>query len=112
MTNCEKLYRYYCEHPAASAAEVMDALQWDADNVRRYKFRLKQRGFIAVDDNGILILKPFSSGDDPEKLFDFKQQTYREIIDNLKERMALPGTTTPQAIEIGREIRIILKEIV
>ena len=108
MTNCEKLYQYYADHPQATTDDIMQALQWDRRDVSRYKFRLKRRGFIGVDQqDGVVILRQFN----PDDNSDYKQRVYREVIDTLKERMDLPETTTPQCIDLGREIRIILKEI-
>ena len=49
MTNCEKLYNFFIEHPKASVDEVMEALDWERRQVSRYKHRLKRRGFIDVD---------------------------------------------------------------
>jgi len=112
MTNCEKLYRFYTEHPKSSTDETAQAMEWDKREVSRYKFRLKRRGFIGVDErDGVVILRPFRPEDDGAEAFSYKQQVYRDVIETLQERMNLPETTTTQCIDIGREIRIILKEI-
>ena len=97
MTNCEKLYNFFIEHPKASVDEVMEALDWkERTKVSKYKHRLKQRGFIDVDPvDGVQLLRP-----------------YRQAADACLDRIHDPETTIAQMIELIRELRMILKAIV
>ena len=99
MTNCEKLYTYYAEHPKATTDEVMTALDWERRQVTRYKHRLKTRGFVDVDPV------------DSDPIHEYKQDAYRQAADACLDRMHAPETTIPQMIELIRELRMILKEI-
>jgi len=112
MTFNEKLYEYYTEHPKATNEEAATALDWTTRQVVRYKNRLKARGFIDRDEDGIAILKSYNAKDDKDGTFEFKQETYREVIARLLSCMDSESLTTTQLIDISREIRTILKEVV
>jgi hypothetical protein len=116
MTHCEQLYYFYKEYPEADAATVMKGLDWENQEVRRYKFRLKKRGFIAIDKQdgkeSIVLLKPYNPEQEEPETFAYKQEVYRQLVETLQDRMADQATTTTQTIEISREIRIIMKEII
>ena len=112
MTNCEKLYTYYAEHPKATTDEVMTALDWERRQVTRYKHRLKARGFIDVDPvDGVRALRPYRKDEDSDPIYEYKQDAYRQAADACLDRMHAPETTIPQMIELIRELRMILKEI-
>lgn len=111
MTNSEKLYKFYEDNPTAPNDDVMKGLDWESWQVRKYKSRLKQRGFIAVSPEGVTCLKSFD--EEPKSdVFQFKQDTYREVVDKLIEAMGNDGLSIAQLIDISREIRTILKEVV
>lgn len=113
MTNCEKLYNFFIEHPKASADDVMEALDWERRQVSRYKHRLKRRGFIDVDPvDGVQLLRPYREEDDNSPIHDYKQDAYRQAADACLDRIHDPETTISQLIELIRELRMILKAIV
>ena len=114
MTNCEKLYNFFIEHPKASVDEVMEALDWkERTKVSKYKHRLKQRGFIDVNPiDGVRPLRPYRKEDDEDPIHDYKQDAYLQAADACLDRIHNPETTIPQLIELIRELRMILKAIV
>ena len=112
MTFNEKLYEFYKDHPLATNDEVANALEWTTRQVVRYKGRLKARGFIDVTADGVALMRPYNTKDDKDGTFEFKQETYREVIARLMACMDSEGLTTTQLIDISREIRTILKEVV
>ena len=109
----EELFRYYASNPMASNAEAAAALGIDETKLRVYKFRLKKRGYIAVtDEHGVIILKEYGKKEaEKDEIFDFKQDTYRQLIDKLMACMD-KSLSVSQTTEISREIRTILKEVV
>lgn len=111
MTNCEKLYTYYNEHPQATNDEVMRDLEWSSTDVRRYKHRLKRRGFLDADVGGVTLLKPYKPEESSAEVLTFKQEAYRQVAEMCLARIEEPTTTVPQMIELMRELRLILKEI-
>ena len=113
MTNCEKLYNYFIEHPKASADEVMEALNWERKQVSKYKHRLKERGFIDVDAiEGVKIPRPYRKEDKNNPIHDYKQNAYMEAADACLDRIHDPETTIAQLIELIRELRMVLKAII
>lgn len=112
MSNSEILYNFLKEHPAASNPEIVEGLNWDSTNVRRYKYRLKKRGFIVFDNEGVIILKPFNPEVENNETAGLKQDAYKELFDACVDRMHGENTSTPQFIELVREVRMILKEMV
>jgi hypothetical protein len=112
MSNSEILYNFLKEHPAASNPEIAEGLNWDSTNVRRYKYRLKKRGFIVFDNEGVIILKPFNQEVENNEIAGLKQDAYKELFDACVDRMHGENTSTPQFIELVREVRMILKEMV
>lgn len=111
MTNCEKLYAYYKEHPQAASDEVEQALGWSNVDVKRYKHRLKRRGFIDVSGGEVMLLRPYRPEDSSAEVLTFKQDTYRQVAELCLTRIEDATTTVPQMIELMRELRLILKEI-
>jgi len=109
----EELLKYYASNPAASNAEAAEALGIDETKLRVYKSRLKKRGYIAVTDaHGVIVLKEYGKKEaEQDEIFDFKQDTYRQLIDRLMACMD-KSLSVSQTTEISREIRTILKEVV
>lgn len=112
MTNPEKLYNLLRENPKLSNPEIMETLGWKSITVRKYKYLLKQRGFIAVDDkDGVIILKEFSGSEDLE-CGSFKQAAYRHMYDICIARAEMEEVSTSQLISLIQELRLILKQII
>ena len=109
----EEVFRYYASNPMAGNAEAAAALGIDETKLRVYKSRLKKRGYIAVtDEHGVIILKKYGTKEaEKDEIFDFKQDTYRQLIDKLMACMD-KSLSVSQTTEISREIRTILKEVV
>jgi hypothetical protein len=112
MSNSEILYDFLRANPAASNPEIAEGLKWSSTQVRKYKYQLKKRGFIAVDNEGIIVLKPFNPENDNDETANLKQSAYKELFDACVDRMYGENTSTPQFIELVRELRMILKEMV
>lgn len=49
MTDIQQMYELYRMRPEATNQYVMDAFGWDDHKVRTYKYRLKKKGYIAID---------------------------------------------------------------
>lgn len=112
MTNCEKLYSLYKEKPNLSNSETMNQLNWSSVEVRKYKHRLKKRGFIEVDeDDGVILLKPYGIDAESESE-SFKQEAYKQLYDICIDRAENKDISTPQLIQLIQEIRLILNQIV
>lgn len=116
MTDVERIYEFLKLHPKADNSDLMQALDWDSHKVRQYKYRLKKKGYIATDhEDGqevAVILKELdASATKMNEALSFKQQTYREMAEAYLERINDAGTSIGQMIELGRELRLILKEL-
>ena len=109
----EELLKYYAANPMATNAEAAEAMGKDEAIVRVHKHRLKKRGYIAVtEDHGVIVLREYGQKQvEQDEIFDFKQDTYRQLIDKLMACMD-KSLTVSQTVEISREIRTILKEVV
>lgn len=110
MKNCERLYNLYKNEPTLTNPEAGERLKWTARQVIKYKYLLKKRGFIGVDDNEIVILKEYS-GTDLES-GNLKQEMYQNMLEACLERAEREDTTTPQFISLIQEMRLILNKIV
>lgn len=112
MTNPEKLYNLLRDNPRLSNPEIMEQLNWKSITVRKYKYLLKQRGFIAVDDiEGVIVLKEYSGSEDLE-CGSFKQDAYKHMFDICIARAESEEISTPQLISLIQELRLILKQII
>lgn len=111
MSYPERLYHLYKENPNISNQEAVQKLGWTDKQVRKYKYLLKKRGIIGVDENEIIILKDYG-GNDLEAT-DFKQDAYRKLYDVCIEKAEHDESfSVPQFIQIVQEIRLILNKIV
>jgi len=116
-SNCQKLYEYYLKNPTADNAQIMTDLNWSRAAVSRYRYRLKKYGYIDYELSpagkvcAVEILREYSPEDEPEETVGFKQNTYRQIAAACLERINDPATTISQTIELIRELRMVLKEV-
>ena len=116
MTDIQQMYMFYRENSTASTQDVCNAFGWDEQKVRTYKYRLKKKGYIAVDhEDGkeiiVCLKEPDERASQENRTIQYKQEAYRNMADAYLERMMAEGTTVSQMIELGRELRLILKEI-
>jgi len=112
MSNNEILFNFLVEHPTASNPEIAKGLKWSSMQVRKYKYQLKKRGFIVFDNEGAIILKAFNPEPENNETVGLKQEAYKELFDACVDRMHRENTSTAQFIELVRELRMILKEMV
>lgn len=116
MTDIQQMYEFYRARPEATSQDICDAFSWDSDKVRTYKYRLKKKGYIAVDhEDGkevvVCLREPDERVIQENETIRFKQEAYRSMAEAYLDRMMSEGTTVSQMIELGRELRLILKEI-
>lgn len=116
MTDIQKLYQHYYLNNTATNQDVCNAFGWDEQKVRTYKYRLKKKGYIAIDhEDGkeiiVCLREPDDRANQENRTIQYKQEAYRNMADAYLERMMAEGTTVSQMIELGRELRLILKEI-
>ena len=109
MTKCEELYEFYKKHPKAKNPEVAEALHWDPYHVKKYKFRLKARGLIAVTPDGVETAPPFSDEDMKEP--SVKMAAYQHLYDVCIERLETKDMSDSQFIALVQEIRMILSKM-
>lgn len=109
MTRCEMLYEFYKSNPKATNQEVAEALQWDPYHVRKYKFRLRARGLIAVTPEGVETAPPFTDEDMKEP--SAKQSEYQHLLDVCIERLETKDMSDSQFIALVQEIRMILSKM-
>ena len=103
MTNCEKLYNFFIEHPKASADDVMEALDWERRQVSRYKHRLKRRGFIDVDPvDGVQLLRPYREEEDTSPIHDYTSSRSRTRSRLLSSRKLSPTSVSTFATRVSR----------
>lgn len=116
MTDIQQMYEFYRDHPQATSQDICDAFNWDSDKVRTYKYRLKKKKYIGIlredgRDVVICLKEPDERINQESETIQFKQEAYRNMADAYLDRMMSEGTTVSQMIELGRELRLILKEI-
>lgn len=116
MTDIQQMYEFYRARPEATSQDVCNAFGWDEQKVRTYKYRLKKKGYIAIDhEDGkeiiVCLREPDERASQENEVVKYKQEAYRNMADAYLERMMAEGTTVSQMIELGRELRLILKEI-
>lgn len=109
MTKCEELYEFYKKHPQAKNPEVAEALHWDSFHVRKYKFRLKARGLIAVTPDGVITAPPFA--DEEMKEPSAKLAAYQHLYDVCIERLETKDMSDSHFISLVQEIRMILAKM-
>ena len=109
MTNCEKLYQYYQEHPTASNPDVEQAMGWDGINVKRYKHRLKRRGLITITPGGVETNLPFEDSE-PENA-SFKVEAYQQLYEACINRLDTKDLSDSAFTELIREARLILEKV-
>ncbi|MBQ9364815.1 MAG: hypothetical protein IJT82_03475 [Schwartzia sp.] len=112
MSMVSQLYKYYQEHPESDNKTVGRDLDWEDWQVKQQKCKLKTRGFITVNDDGtVAIARPMALEDVEPVTRKYKLEIYRGLIAEMRERLESENTTNKEAIEICREIRIMMKEI-
>lgn len=116
MTDIQQMYEFYRARPEATSQDICNAFGWDEQKVRTYKYRLKKKGYIAIDhEDGkeiiVCLREPDDRANQENEVVKYKQEAYRNMADAYLERMMAEGTTVSQMIELGRELRLILKEI-
>ncbi|WP_301859571.1 hypothetical protein [uncultured Megasphaera sp.] len=109
MTKCQELYEFYKQNPQAKNAEVAEALHWDPYHVRKYKFRLKSRGLIAITPDGVETAPLFADEDVQEPSAKFA--AYQHLYDVCVERLQTKDMSDSQFISLVQEIRMILAKM-
>ena len=110
QTKMGMLHALYAENPACTNAEACELLGVDSQMLRTMKSRLKNQGYILVEDNGeVTILKPYARGTvaAPNS---FKADVYYEMVDAYMEDFRRQSTFNDR-LAVGREIRLILEKL-
>lgn len=110
QTKMGMLHALYADNPACTNAEACELLGIDSQMLRTMKSRLKNQGYIQVEDNGeVTILKPYTRGTvaAPNS---FKADVYYEMVDAYMEDFRQQSTFNDR-LAVGREIRLILEKL-
>ena len=110
QTKMGMLHAIYADNPACTNAEACELLGIDSQMLRTMKNRLKNQGYIQVEDNGeVTILKPYTRGaaTTPNG---FKADVYYEMVDAYMEDFRQQSTFNDR-LAVGREIRLILEKL-
>lgn len=111
MTIQEQVYNAYRDTDVYKNNDVADLLQIDVLQVRVAKSKLAAKGLIAVEENGgqVTILKPYRE-DIETKAMTYKASIYREMLEIYLDDFRRQDTFKDR-IQVGQEIRMILKHI-
>lgn len=109
QTKMGMLHALYVDNPACTNAEACELLGIDSQMLRTMKNRLKNQGYIHVEDNGeVTILKPYTRGVSTPN--NFKADVYYEMVDAYMEDFRQQSTFNDR-LAVGREIRLILEKL-
>lgn len=110
QTKIGMLHALYAENPTCTNAEACELLDVDSQMLRTMKNRLKNQGYIHVEDDGeVTVLKPYTRSA-PTTPNSFKADVYYEMVDAYMEDFRRQSTFNDR-LAVGREIRLILEKL-
>ena len=109
LTKMGQLHALYAKIPDCTNAEACELLDLSSQMQRTMKNRLKDQGYIRIEDNGeVTILKPYTRGVSTPN--NFKADVYYEMVDAYMEDFRQQSTFNDRRA-VGREIRLILDKL-
>lgn len=110
QTKIGMLYGLYTQNPELSNTEAAEMLNVSGTMVRTMKLRLKQNGYIQVEDSGkVSIIRPYhENGASSNSVY--KAQVYLEMVDSYMADFR-QQTTFNDRLAVGRETRLILEKL-
>lgn len=110
--NCmRELYSAIKENPQAGNQDLMQALDWDSGKVRKYKWKLKRKGYITESKDGFSCDAPFEDDSQAENNFSFKRESYEHLLDICMDRLEGRDLSDNQFALLVQEIRQILSQL-
>lgn len=110
QTKIGMLYELYVQNPDISNGEAAEILGISGSMMRTMKQRLKQAGYIQVEDSGkVSILRPYRENSTASNSA-YKSQVYLEMVDAYMSDFR-QQTTFNDRLAVGREIRLILEKL-
>lgn len=107
QTKIGMLYGLYTQNPELSNTEAAEMLNVSGTMVRTMKLRLKQNGYIQVEDSG-KVWPYHENGASSNSVY--KAQVYLEMVDSYMADFR-QQTTFNDRLAVGREIRLILEKL-
>ncbi len=109
QTKIGMLHALYTEDPACTNAEACELLGVDSQMLRTMKNRLKNQGYIHVENNGeVTILKPYRQAVITKS--NRKAEIYAEMVEAYLGDFR-QQTTFDDRLRVGREIRLLLEKV-